>query len=147
MNELILENWELAQVKAFEAVKEVNDIVEEVEEVADKKEEAFDKVDELDIELKFELKIAKQDEGHPHKALGPLASFFYQLFKDEIILNQILAKNNLTSIGTAGKPKVIWLREDEERILYVKKNSELAQENKDRAEEIDESVCRSLRGS
>ena len=48
MNELILENWELAQVKAFEAVKEVNDIVEEVEEVADNDEEV---VDELEIEV------------------------------------------------------------------------------------------------
>ena len=47
MNELIQENWELAQVKAFEAAKEVKDIVEEVAN----KEEVFDKVDELDIEL------------------------------------------------------------------------------------------------
>ena len=63
LNEL---NWERAQDKAFEAVKEVKDTVDEV---ANKVEEAFDKVD---IELKFKLKIAKQDEGHPHKALGPL---------------------------------------------------------------------------
>ena len=66
LNEL---NWERSQDKSFEAVKEVKDTVGEV---ANKVEEALDKVD---IELKFKLKIAKQDEGHPHiphKALGPL---------------------------------------------------------------------------
>ena len=37
------EIWELAQVKTFEAVKEVKEIVEEVKEVDDKEEEVFDK--------------------------------------------------------------------------------------------------------
>ena len=62
------------------------------------------------------------------------------MFKYEIILNQILVNNNLTSIEMAGKPKIIQPREDEERILCVKKNSELTQENKDLAEEIVESI-------
>ena len=120
MDELIRKNWELAQVKVLE---EVEDIVEEVEEITDN-------VEELEIELKFELKIAKEDEGHAHKALGPIASFFLptgtEMFIDETILGQILVKNNLTSIGMAGKPKIIQPREDEERILCVEVTQDLA---------------------
>ena len=125
LDELIRKNWELSQVKVLEVREEVKDIVGEVEEVADKVEEVFDKVEELEIELKFELKIAKNEEDHTHKA-----SFFLptgtEMFQDEIILNQILVKNNLTSIGMTGKSKIIRPREDEERILYVEVTHDLA---------------------